>query len=66
MTIKKTDALTANIRRETVPGLDEEAYEKLISGEEANVPDEAADYLIARGYATANPQPRTFKKRSAE
>jgi hypothetical protein len=51
MTLKRTDNLTFNIRRGTVPELTESQYQSLMADAPTEVSDAAAEYLTTHGYA---------------
>jgi hypothetical protein len=55
MKCKRTDLLTANVRRETIPAITDEQYKALLSDEDVDVsvevPDESGEYLIRYHYA---------------
>lgn len=50
MKVRRTDFLTHNIRRETIPGLDEQTYFLLLFDEEAEVSAELGEVLISYNY----------------
>ena len=44
---------TPNVRRETVPELDEKTYQELLNDEMVSVGSKTADYLLEQKYAIA-------------
>lgn len=51
MKCKRTDLLTANVRCETVPELDEQSYRSLLFDEEVEVSAVTGEYLVKYNYA---------------
>ena len=51
MKCKRTDLFVPNVRRETVPNLEEEQYTALLFDEEVDVSAEAGEYLVHYHYA---------------